>query len=273
MSLSFCTFSERVSDTQVKMHFIFANGSATLKVDIRAAHRVNYEKYTPEEFAAIPFESFKDTPCIFNAGCGNDYVFCFQMPSNPEEFAKSQVPHYTMWDFTRADINTAWVALCEKYDPTLKSRIAAYLASKMNLTIQNSNNLSDFDKFKDLFTQIGVDFEIPKKDDGTPCDDLINLGGFSVSGAQLITVKFYEDGSFKEFIPYPDSVFHPGEEEPELEKPLEHIKLPKSKCCGDCANYRYFVGEAWCDIDEKSYPNVCDKFIPKSQEGVDTDGK
>lgn len=47
----------------------------------------------------------------------------------------------------------------------------------------------------------------------------------------------------------------------------------EDKRCGDCANYRYFVGEAWCDIDEKSYPNVCDKFTPESSEGADIDGQ
>lgn len=134
-------------------------------------------------------------------------------------------------------------------------------------------NLSDFEKFKELFTQVGVDFEIPDKDDGTPCDDLIYLGGFSVSGAQLIVVTFYEDGSFKEFIPYPDSEFHPGEKEQEVENTSEHTGRLESRCCGDCAHYRYFVGEAWCGIGEKSYPNICDKFVPESQEGVDIDGK
>jgi len=134
-------------------------------------------------------------------------------------------------------------------------------------------NLSDFEKFKELFTQVGVDFEIPNKDDGTPCDDLIYLGGFSVSGAQFITIKFYEDGSFKEFIPYPDSEFHPGEKEQEVENTSEHTGRLESRCCGDCAHYRYFVGEAWCGIGEKSYPNICDKFVPELPEGVDIDGK
>lgn len=49
--------------------------------------------------------------------------------------------------------------------------------------------------------------------------------------------------------------------------------LENDRCCADCANYRYFVGEAWCDIDEKSYPNAYDKFTPESPEGADTDGQ
>lgn len=56
-------------------------------------------------------------------------------------------------------------------------------------------------------------------------------------------------------------------------KDAKHTSLLGDRRCGDCANYRYLVGEAWCDIDEKSYPNACDKFTPESPEGVDTDGQ
>lgn len=111
---------------------------------------------------------------------------------------------------------------------------------------------SDFDKFKDLFTQVGVEFEIPKKDDGTPCNDLINIGGLSVAGAQLITIKFYEDGRFKEVISYPNSVFYPNEEQED-----------KEPDCSDCKHYRYFVGEAYCNKGKPEYPfdaDVCLDF-------------
>ena len=44
---------------------------------------------------------------------------------------------------------------------------------------------------------MGIKYEIP-------ADNLIYLSGFEVNSSQLIVIKFYDDGKFQEFCPYPE---------------------------------------------------------------------
>lgn len=67
----------------------------------------------------------------------------------------------------------------------------------------------DFERMVEMLDALNLDYEIPRREDGSLCDDLIYLGGCSVAGSQLLVITFYEDGAIKEFIPYPDSEFHP----------------------------------------------------------------
>lgn len=63
--------------------------------------------------------------------------------------------------------------------------------------IRNNTAPSDFETFKKFFDLMGIEYEIP-------VDNLIYLSGFEVEGSQLIVVKFYEDGKFQKFCPYPE---------------------------------------------------------------------
>ena len=63
--------------------------------------------------------------------------------------------------------------------------------------IRNNTVPSDFEAFKKFFDILGIEYEIP-------ADNLIYLSDFEVEGSQLIVVKFYEDGKFQEFCPYPE---------------------------------------------------------------------
>lgn len=56
---------------------------------------------------------------------------------------------------------------------------------------------SDFEAFKKFFERMGIKYEIPS-------DNLIYLSGFEVNSSQLIVVKFYDNGKFQEFCPYPE---------------------------------------------------------------------
>ena len=56
---------------------------------------------------------------------------------------------------------------------------------------------SDFETFKKFFDLMKIKYEIP-------ADNLIYLSGFEVNSSQLIVVKFYDDGRFQEFCPYPN---------------------------------------------------------------------
>ena len=67
---------------------------------------------------------------------------------------------------------------------------------------------TDFENFKHFLSSRNIPFDIPKAEDGTDCK-LIYLGGSAVAGAQLIVIKFYENGEFQEFVAYPDSEYHP----------------------------------------------------------------
>lgn len=67
---------------------------------------------------------------------------------------------------------------------------------------------TDFENFKHFLSSRNIPFDIPKAEDGTDCK-LIYLGGTVVAGAQLIVIKFYEDGEFQEFVAYPDSEYQP----------------------------------------------------------------
>lgn len=35
--------------------------------------------------------------------------------------------------------------------------------------------------------------------------------------------------------------------------------------CGDCKHYFYFVGEAGCELDGTSYPELCENFTPDDE--------
>lgn len=63
--------------------------------------------------------------------------------------------------------------------------------------IRNNTALSDFEAFKEFFEHMGIKYEIP-------ADNLIYLSGFEVNSSQLIVIKFYDDGKFQEFCPYPE---------------------------------------------------------------------
>ena len=63
--------------------------------------------------------------------------------------------------------------------------------------IRNNTAISDFEAFKKFFELMGVKYEIP-------ADNLIYLSGFEVNSSQLIVIKFYDDGKFQEFCPYPE---------------------------------------------------------------------
>lgn len=64
-------------------------------------------------------------------------------------------------------------------------------------TIRNNTVPSDFEAFKKFFDLMGINYEIPS-------DNLIYLSGFEVNSSQLIVIKFYGDGGFQEFCPYPE---------------------------------------------------------------------
>jgi len=63
--------------------------------------------------------------------------------------------------------------------------------------IRNNTAISDFEAFKKFFELMGIKYEIP-------ADNLIYLSGFEVNSSQLIVIKFYDDGKFQEFCPYPE---------------------------------------------------------------------
>lgn len=63
--------------------------------------------------------------------------------------------------------------------------------------IRNNTALSDFEAFKKFFKRMGIKYEIPT-------ENLIYLSGFEVNSSQLIVIKFYDDGKFQEFCPYPE---------------------------------------------------------------------
>ena len=63
--------------------------------------------------------------------------------------------------------------------------------------IRNNTAISDFEAFKKFFERRGIKYEIPT-------DNLIYLSGFEVNSSQLIVIKFYDDGKFQEFCPYPE---------------------------------------------------------------------
>lgn len=63
--------------------------------------------------------------------------------------------------------------------------------------IRNNTALSDFEAFKEFFERMGIKYEIP-------ADNLIYLSDFEVNSSQLIVIKFYDDGKFQEFCPYPE---------------------------------------------------------------------
>lgn len=197
--LAFGTFINRLSRTEVEIHFQYWGGSLTLRVTSDAEH-VNSRRYTEEEFAAIDFESMNETPCVFGSFIGHSSVFAFDLPSNPEEFAKHQVSHMRISTFTDSGVNTAWVNICKRYDSKLEGRIAAELAKKLNVLHESQDNLqTDFNRFRNFFDSLGIDYEIPKQENGEPCNNLIYLSGFTVNAGQLIVIKFYEDGKFQEF--------------------------------------------------------------------------
>lgn len=64
-------------------------------------------------------------------------------------------------------------------------------------TNESNTAPSDFETFKKFFDVMGIKYEIP-------ADNVIYLSGFEVNSSQLIVVKFYEDGKFQEFCPYPN---------------------------------------------------------------------
>lgn len=64
--------------------------------------------------------------------------------------------------------------------------------------IRSNTATSDFEEFKKFFELMGIKYEIP-------ADNLIYLSGFEVNSSQLIVIKFYEDGRFQEFCPYPEA--------------------------------------------------------------------
>lgn len=68
-------------------------------------------------------------------------------------------------------------------------------------TKENNTAPSDFETFKKFFDLMGIKYKIP-------ADNLIYLSGFEVNSSQLIVIKFYEDGSFQEFCPYPEAFTH-----------------------------------------------------------------
>lgn len=39
----------------------------------------------------------------------------------------------------------------------------------------------------------------------------------------------------------------------------------KVKNCSDCKHYFYYVGEAGCNLDCTSYPEICEKFTPDTE--------
>lgn len=63
--------------------------------------------------------------------------------------------------------------------------------------IRSNTVPSDFEAFKKFFELMGIKYEIP-------ADNLIYLSGFEVNSSQLIVIKFYDDGKFQEFCPYPE---------------------------------------------------------------------
>lgn len=63
--------------------------------------------------------------------------------------------------------------------------------------IRNNTAISDFEAFKKFFERMGIKYEVP-------ADNLIYLSGFEVNSSQLIVVKFYDNGKFQEFCPYPE---------------------------------------------------------------------
>lgn len=63
--------------------------------------------------------------------------------------------------------------------------------------ICNNTAPSDFEAFKKFFDLMGINYEIPT-------DNLIYLSGFEVNSSQLIVIKFYDNGKFQEFCPYPE---------------------------------------------------------------------
>lgn len=67
----------------------------------------------------------------------------------------------------------------------------------INEAIRSNTVPSDFEAFKKFFEVMGIKYEIP-------ADNLIYLSGFEVNSSQLIVIKFYEDGRFQEFCPYPE---------------------------------------------------------------------
>lgn len=54
--------------------------------------------------------------------------------------------------------------------------------------------MTDFEKFKKFFDDIGIKYEVN--------GDCLYLENFAVRGGQLIVVDFYEDGKFQCFSSY-----------------------------------------------------------------------
>lgn len=147
--------------------------------------------------------------------------------------------------------------------------------------IRSNTVTSDFEKFKKFFELMGIKYEIP-------ADNLIYLSGFEVNSSQLIVIKFYEDGGFQEFCPYPEAFTHTewlmelkdlreenkvltsefdrlinGELLKKSEQIAEYKRLLKAavedihkKCSCECSHYKgrdcdICVNEIICDYDSR----------------------
>lgn len=118
---------------------------------------------------------------------------------------------------------------------------------------------TDFENFKHFLSSRNIPFDIPKAEDGTDCK-LIYLGGTAVAGAQLIVIKFYEDGEFQGFVAYPDSEYHPTNNwrKDQIMDTLEEITVLQEPHC----DYKRVLAErAAKELTQSSISKTTDELV------------
>lgn len=132
MSIAFCTFVKRDKYGIPVLKFNLWDRSVNLRVSRQTMH-ANFKQFTQEEYDAIDFESLNETPCFMWAYLGSEDVSAFGVMY--EDLAKHLVSTTETSTFTRPEVSPYWISLCKQYDPTLESRLAEYLARKINIKL------------------------------------------------------------------------------------------------------------------------------------------
>lgn len=103
-----------------------------------------------------------------------------------------ECPEITYQDYQEIEADTAEEA-CKIYNE--KNKCDFFYGEVLHEIKETTYTLSDFDKFKKFFDDMGIKYEVK--------GDCLYMDAFATRGAQLIVVDFYEDGKFQCFSPYP----------------------------------------------------------------------